>query len=236
MSRVLVNSENRISCAYGKYKTLPGKHNGVDVGYSKNEEENKVYANCKGVVYETQDSLDKNTNATGKATWGNFVLIKHPNGMFSRYAHLIKGSIAVKVGQDVDENTYLGMMGESGITYGRHLHFEVATGYNSNTRIDPTPYLTKPIYEEIKQVEQPMTDTNDFKVGDKVLVLNGYATAGSDGSGSHTATYTGNINDSGDIKYITLICDGALRPYHLSNDKENTKPRGWVSKEQIRKI
>lgn len=182
MSRVLVNSENRISCPYGKYKTsnpaLNGKdHNGVDIAPSTIEEENKIYANCKGVVYEIQDGLDRNVNATGKETWGNFVLIKHPNGMFSRYAHLQKRTIQVKVGQEVNESTYLGMMGESGITYGRHEHFEVATGYSSNTRIDPTPYLTKPLWEESAQSDtqnsSECTTTNKYKVNckDGLLLL-----------------------------------------------------------------
>lgn len=85
-------------------------------------------------------------------------------------------------------------------------------------------------------IEQPIID-KDFKIGDKVLVLNGVATADSYGGGTHTAEYTGNINDSGDIKYITDITDlSRPRPYHLSNDKENTIPRGWVSAEQIKKI
>ena len=234
--RVLVNSSKRISCLYGKYSSsnllLKGKmHHGVDISYSSNEEENKVYANCLGVVYEVQDGLLRDINAKGKETWGNFVLVKHPNGMFSRYAHLVKGSIRVRVGEQVNENTFLGVMGESGITFGRHLHFEVASGYSSSTRINPTPYLTKAIYEEVKY------NDNDFEVGDRVLVLSGYATSDSYGGGNHTAEYTGNVNDAGDIKYITdIVSLDRPRPYHLSNDRENKKPRGWVSKEQIRKI
>ena len=35
---------------------------------------------------------------------------------------------------------------------------------------------------------------------------------------------------------ITIINEGSIRPYHVSNDRENTKPRGWVSKEQMKKI
>ncbi|HIQ93672.1 TPA: hypothetical protein IAB29_00870 [Candidatus Ventrenecus stercoripullorum] len=61
----------------------------------------------------------------------------------------------VKKGQEVDENTQLGIIGDSGNAYGRHLHFEVATGYSSTTRIDPTPYLTKAIYEEPVQPTEP---------------------------------------------------------------------------------
>lgn len=76
----------------------------------------------------------------------------------------------------------------------------------------------------------------EFRIGDKVLVLSGRATAGSDGSGSVTAEYHGK-EEEGDAKYITLINEGALRPYHLSNgNKLHNGDRGWVSKEQIKKI
>ena len=36
-------------------------------------------------------------------------------------------------------------MGDSGRAFGRHLHFEVSTGYSSSTRINPEPYLTATI-------------------------------------------------------------------------------------------
>lgn len=225
MDRVLVNSSKRVTCGYLEYNG----HFGIDIGYSVNEEDNKVFANSKGVVYEVQDGLSRNLNAKGKETWGNFVLVKHPNGMFTRYAHLLKGSIKVSLGQEVDENTCLGIVGDSGITYGRHLHFEVATGYSSGTRINPTEYLVKAIYEENDFLEE-------FNVGDKVLLICGRATECSDGSGNVTLEYDGNIEDVGNIKYITLINKGAVRPYHVSNDKENTMPRGWVYEKQMKKI
>ncbi len=240
MSKVLTASEKRITCPYGPYNTnnpsLKGKiHKGVDIGYSKNEEENKVYANSLGIVYEIQEGLDRNINALGSETWGNFVLIKHPNGMYTRYAHLKKGTIQVKPKQKVDSNTYLGIMGESGLTYGRHLHFEVSTGYNSKFRINPTKYLTESVYEE-NTIEETTKNNEEFKIGDKVLILKGRATSTSDGSGKVTKEYNGDTNDLGNIKYITIIKEKAKRPYHVSNDKENKQPRGWVTKEQIKKL
>ena len=138
--RVINESSKRITQAYGG-------HNGVDLGWRQDENENRVYANCKGTVVEVQDGLGNLQGSTGVLSWGNYVLIKHGNGYHSRYAHL-KSGILVKKGQEVDENTQLGIIGDSGNAYGRHLHFEVATGYSSATRIDPTPYLTKAIYEE----------------------------------------------------------------------------------------
>lgn len=144
--RVINESSKRITQAYGG-------HNGVDLGWRQDENQNKVYANCKGTVVEIQDGLGNLQGSTGVQSWGNYVLIKHGNGYHSRYAHL-KSGILVKKGQEVDENTQLGVIGDSGNAYGRHLHFEVATGYSSTTRVDPTPYLTKAIYEEPAQPAQ----------------------------------------------------------------------------------
>lgn len=150
--RVVPRSSKRIT---QKYKKLT--HKGVDIGWSSNEENNKIYANCEGVVYEIQDGQVNSKNSTGKKSWGNFVYIKHPNGMFTRYAHL-KTKIPVKVGQSVDENTIVGIMGNTGNSYGRHLHFEVATGYSSSKRINPEPYLTKKVYTK----EDPQSYTGEY--------------------------------------------------------------------------
>lgn len=148
--RVINESSKRITCGYNGY---PG-HKGVDLGWRQDENQNKVYANCKGTVAEVQDGLDRIPGSTGVKSWGNYVLIKHPNGMYSRHCHMKKG-LLVKVGQEVDENVQLGVIGDSGNTTGRHHHFEVQTGYSSDTRINPEPYLTKPIYEESEQPTEP---------------------------------------------------------------------------------
>lgn len=234
--RVINESSKRITAKYGKYSN-GSAHNGVDLGFRQDEEENKVFSNCKGIVFEVQDGLDRTVGAGGKASWGNFVLVKHPNGMYSRYAHLRKDSIVVSKGQEVDENTFLGVMGDSGNTFGRHLHFEVATGYSSITRIDPTPYLVKAIYEEKEEKTDDDVRPDEFKVGDRVVV-SGRATSRSDGTGSKTALYGGNVNDISDIRYITMITDlNAARPYHISVGQIlGDRDRGWVSKDQIRKI
>lgn len=143
MDRVVKNSSLRITQNYGLQKD-GSIHNGVDLKASNEEVENQVYSNCEGIVVEIQDGLDNKKGSTGIISWGNFVLIKHNNGKYSRYAHL-KKNIFVKKGQKVDENSVLGIIGDSGNAYGRHLHFEVQEGSSSKTRIDPTPYLQKKI-------------------------------------------------------------------------------------------
>lgn len=158
MSKVLYDSENRITRGYGN------GHNGVDLGWNSskyNSDQNyNVYANCKGEVVETQTGIPNSPGATGTRSWGNYVLLKHPNGMYSRYAHLKE--VKVNKGQTVDENTIIGIMGNTGNSNGTHLHFEVATGYSSATRIDPTPYLTKAIYEEPAKPTEPTKSVEEL--------------------------------------------------------------------------
>lgn len=207
--RVINESSKRITQNYGTHK-------GVDLGYRANEEENKVYANCKGTVVEIVDGLGNLKGSTGVKSWGNYVLVKHGNGYHSRYAHL-KSGILVKKLQEVDESVQLGVIGDSGNAYGRHLHFEVATGYSSTTRIDPTPYLTKPIYEE--PTEKPSTP-QDFKysVGDKV-VFNGvlYVNAKGEGAGQSRSNF---------VCTITKRAEGS-KPYNINNGL------GWVAEEDL---
>lgn len=141
MSKVITDAEKRITQSWGN-----GGHGGIDLGWRANEEQNKIYANSKGVVIDMVDGLDNLKGSTGMKSYGNYVFIKHPNNMFSRYAHLKKGTVKVEIGQIVDDKTVLGVMGDSGNAYGRHLHYEVYN--NSENRIDPTPYLSKAIYPE----------------------------------------------------------------------------------------
>lgn len=138
---VIYNSPNRIT---QKYSTT---HKGVDLGYSKDEDKNVVYSNCEGIVIEVVNKYENNVNAKGSKSWGNYVYIKHPNGYYSRYAHLKKNSISVKVNDNVNSTTPIGVIGDSGRAFGKHLHYEVSKGYSSTKRINPEPYLTRRIYE-----------------------------------------------------------------------------------------
>lgn len=183
--RVVCDSTKRITGAYG-WITLPDgtpyNHKGVDLGWRTDETQNQVYANCWGTVIKTQDGLEKGDSTGGG--WGNYVLIKHPNGMCSRYAHLQKG-LKVSVGTEVDESSVLGIIGESGDVMGRHLHFEVQTNESADSRIDPTPYLRTPIWSkspeptpEPPKPEPTPQPTPEIVKGTKVRVIgDGYGTS-----------------------------------------------------------
>ena len=73
-------------------------------------------------------SAGKVTFAGWDGGFGKAVVIRHKNGLTSRYAHL--SSISVKNGQKVYVGNIVGSVGTTGYTTGSHLHFEVhkATG------------------------------------------------------------------------------------------------------------
>lgn len=56
---------------------------------------------------------------------GNHVILRHEGGLYSVYAHLQRGSVAVKVGQQLQAGAQLGKLGSSGNSTEPHLHFHV---------------------------------------------------------------------------------------------------------------
>ena len=58
--------------------------------------------------------------------YGNLIVIKHPDGLYTLYAHLSK--IFVEQGQKVALGDPIGEVGQTGVAIGPHLHFEVRRG------------------------------------------------------------------------------------------------------------
>jgi len=74
------------------------------------------------------------TNAGG---YGNLVVVRHHNGLETYYAHLSKR--LVNPGQVVSVGDTIGLGGNTGRSYGSHLHFEtryLGTPFNPNNIID----------------------------------------------------------------------------------------------------
>lgn len=57
--------------------------------------------------------------------WGKYILVRHPNGLVTLYAHL--SSINVRNGQTVLKGQTIGREGSTGFSTGSHLHFSVYT-------------------------------------------------------------------------------------------------------------
>lgn len=72
-----------------------------------------------------------------KTGYGNLVMILHPDGLASLYAHL--STISVTVGQEVNQGQIIGYSGSTGNSTGAHLHFEIRG--KDGKAIDPAPLL-----------------------------------------------------------------------------------------------
>lgn len=74
------------------------------------------------------------------ASWwggfGNTVVIDHGNGIETIYAH--SSRVLVKVGQTVNAGDVIGEIGNTGHSYGAHLHLEM---HVNGTSVDPVPWL-----------------------------------------------------------------------------------------------
>lgn len=93
-----------------------------------------VYSAADGVVI---------TTANLTYSYGTHVVIQHAGGLQTWYAHGTSGSICVSPGQTVSRGQLIMKSGNSGKSFGAHLHFEVRVApYNYNTcRVDPRNYF-----------------------------------------------------------------------------------------------
>jgi len=73
---------------------------------------------------------------SGVEGYGNLILIRHPNGYVSAYAHL--ESTSVQKGQTVSRGDPIGLVGMTGSVSRPQLHFELRMGA---TPVDPIPLL-----------------------------------------------------------------------------------------------
>lgn len=85
-------------------------HNGIDISNSR---WTPIFASADGVV----------SIARFSDSFGNYVAVDHGNGFVTKYGHM--QSISVQKGQFVKRYQLLGYMGNTGISTGPHLHYEV---------------------------------------------------------------------------------------------------------------
>ena len=108
-----------------------------------------------GIVEEIIDYIEDNdigkTNI--QQNWGNTILIKHANGLYSKLSHLKKHSFKVSKGAYVKKGDIIAYCGNSGRSPEPHLHFQVQA----------TPYLGS------KTMEYPISHFYS-KINDKLYL------------------------------------------------------------------
>ncbi len=121
------NFPYKVTSEYGyRWGTI---HDGIDIsgtGYAS-----PIYAVLEGTVINAGRGGIAGTSA------GINVVIEHPNGYYTIYAHLSHTSVSV--GSTVSKGTVVGGMGDTGVVTGTHLHLGVFIGlpYNGGYAINP---------------------------------------------------------------------------------------------------
>ena len=116
------SASRRISAPYGirTYRM----HRGVDLGLCHGEDRTIVAA-FAGVVTKVR-------NQGRRRGYGKYVILDHGNGLTTLYAHL--ASWKVNVGDTLQAGDTIGVGGNTGRSFGAHLHFEMKF---NGTYIDP---------------------------------------------------------------------------------------------------
>ena len=98
-----------------------------------------------GVVEEIIDFIDDNAIGTNniQQNWGNTILIKHGNGLYSKLSHLKKNAFKVSKGAFVKKGEIIGYCGNSGRSPEPHLHFQIQSNpyLGSKTMHYPIAYF-----------------------------------------------------------------------------------------------
>lgn len=123
LSRILINSP------FGDrtHPVLHEKrhHDGIDIEAKIGS---KIRVTAEGIVEKIEYS---------NKGYGNYILVAHVNGYQTRYAHL--NTINVVEGQHVKRHMVIGTSGNTGMTTGPHLHYEIL---KDRIAINPISSLT----------------------------------------------------------------------------------------------
>ncbi|MBY0426115.1 MAG: urea transporter, partial [Cytophagales bacterium] len=95
-----------------------------------------VTAPAAGWITEVKDGIPDNSigDVNLKENWGNTIIIKHSDFLYSKLSHIKSGSPKVKAGDYVYKGQVLGTCGSSGRSPEPHVHFQ----------LQATPYIGSP--------------------------------------------------------------------------------------------
>ena len=121
----------RVTCEYKrKGNWAAGWHTGIDMVCDND----KIYSSCDGEV--TRTGWDD--------SYGNFIVVKNSaDGKYHWFCHLSK--ISVSKGNKVSRTSVIGVMGSTGNSTGKHLHFEIRNASNKYAdNSNPADYMGIP--------------------------------------------------------------------------------------------
>lgn len=127
-----------ITSPFGVQRVINGvsdRHEGLDLAIDSGTAIHPISA---GTVEKTgyQDKLA-----------GNYVVINHGNGLFSKYFHMLS-TPEVVTGDFVNTNNIIGFVGSTGNSTGPHLHLQINPNGVWSKAVDPCGYIDCSIYKQ----------------------------------------------------------------------------------------
>jgi murein DD-endopeptidase MepM/ murein hydrolase activator NlpD len=120
-------TEGEISLTYGEKLYINGIYSGSHFGIDyANNEGTPVFASNNGTV----------VLATETPSYGNTIVIDHGQNIYTMYLHL--NELSVKTGDTVKKSDKIGLMGQTGVATGPHLHF---TNFVGDIIVDSEPWF-----------------------------------------------------------------------------------------------
>jgi len=189
-------------------QSFSSSHKAIDVVGAGNSVDD-IIAFSDGTVEIVVNTVTGNRKGSrGTASYGNFVKIRHDNGMKTLYAHMEYGSVSVKAGDYVSKGQKIGRMGDTGNAYGVHLHFEVRQ--SDEKRIDPYPYLF-----EGRQLVIPNTEEN-------ILEDNATLTSSDSNESSLGETEENVLHEIQDKKSEVILDNDSIGLSKINNNVDNS--------------
>ena len=99
------------------------------------------------------------------ALYGNYVVIKHNDNVYSMYGHLKnQSSVTFKIGDKIKKGQKIGSIGTSGSSFFPHLHFEVRNNINHDSEGVPSYFTNFNLIlgSEIKEIKKGTVNTGDI--------------------------------------------------------------------------
>lgn len=105
-------------------------HNGQDIAWST--------IDGKTIRAVKDGTVIARANTSATSGWGSYIKIDHGDGLVTLYAHMQYNSPNVKYNQKISKGTAIGKVGNTGQSYGTHLHISV---YKDGVAVNPKTYL-----------------------------------------------------------------------------------------------
>ena len=114
-----------------------GFHTGVDFPETGTGQTNPTLYSCSNDGYVTY--VYKTSTGTTPSLGNQVQIYDRRTGLYFRYCHMLYGSVTLNIGDQVNSNTVIGRMGNTGNSTGTHLHLECSTtqAWQCSTFQDP---------------------------------------------------------------------------------------------------